>query len=96
MAALDGDRKPLLRKRLTGFLSWETVLLDRRTVVAPAPNRDQKGGPAMSTTSEPIDDSYPEAWKPQYVKEREQQRTEFELHVSALSDEELQRIRGDR
>ena len=51
-------------------------------------------------TTQPDDDSYPESWKPRHIREREreetQQRREFELHVSALSDEELERIRGDR
>jgi hypothetical protein len=46
--------------------------------------------------TEPVDDSYPAAWRPSYIRERDQQRAEFEIHVAALSDEELQRIRGDQ
>jgi hypothetical protein len=50
----------------------------------------------MTMTEQPDDDSYPSSWKPQHVRERDAQRAEFELHVSALSDEELERIRRDR
>lgn len=52
------------------------------------------------TTQPADDDSYPDAWKPRHIKEREQkearQREEFELAVAALTPEELQQIRGDR
>ena len=47
----------------------------------------------MST--EPVDDSYPDAWKPHHVRERDALRAEFEAHVNALSVEELKRIRGE-
>lgn len=47
-------------------------------------------------TEQPDDDSYPASWTPRHIRERDAERTEFELHVSALSDEELKRIRGDR
>ena len=49
------------------------------------------------STPEPVDDSYPDSWKPIWIKEREAQRTEFETRVANLSDEALKRIRrGDR
>jgi hypothetical protein len=46
-------------------------------------------------TTQPSDDdsSYPESWKPKWVRERDAARAEFEAHVAALSDEELKRIR---
>ena len=43
------------------------------------------------STPEPTD--YPSSWKPSYIKEREQQRDEFEERVARLSDVEIQRIR---
>ena len=52
------------------------------------------------STPDPVDDdsSYPEAWTPPHIRRRRQeeaqQREEFEIHVAALSDAELKRIRG--
>lgn len=53
------------------------------------------------TTPTPDDDSYPEAWRPAHLRERDRQiaaqREEFEERVAALSDTDLERIRkGDR
>ena len=55
---------------------------------------DQKGGDM--TTPEPEPTEYPSNWVPRHIKEREQERAEFEIHVAALTDEDLKRIRGDR
>ena len=41
------------------------------------------------STPEP-DDSYPSQWRPSYIKERDEQRTEMELTVSAMSDAEFE------
>ena len=46
--------------------------------------------------TEPVDDSYP--WGcggSRHIRERDQERTEFETMVASLSDEELERIRRD-
>ena len=45
--------------------------------------------------TEPVDDSYPSNWRPRHIRERDQERTEFETMVASLSDEELERIRRD-
>jgi hypothetical protein len=39
------------------------------------------------------DDDYPAAWRPPERRRLDEARTEFELHVAALSDDELKRIR---
>jgi hypothetical protein len=54
----------------------------------------------MTEQPEPVDDSYPSSWKPAYVKEREQRRTEMELAAGAMSEEDwksfCERARGHR
>lgn len=53
-------------------------------------------------TTEPVDDRYPESWKPDYIKERDARvdMTAMEMHAAAMSDEEwaafTRRARGDR
>lgn len=48
--------------------------------------------------TEPAADDYPPQWRPKERREMDQQRqdrSEFELHVSALSNEEITRIRQE-
>ena len=49
-------------------------------------------------TTQPADDDYPRQWWPKERREREEQRTEMEMVVSAMSDEEfsafIRRTRG--
>lgn len=42
------------------------------------------------------DDDYPASWRPRERRQRDEARAEFELHVQALSDDELKRIRGGK
>ena len=46
----------------------------------------------MPTTPDPVDDSYPEQWKPQHIKDRDKKidPTEAELWLGSLSPAELQ------
>ena len=48
------------------------------------------------STPEPIDDSFPESWKPRERRQADAQRAEFEKHIRALASEELERILKDR
>lgn len=65
----------------------------------PAPNRDQRGGPAMSTQPEP-DDSYPSSWTPKGLRDREIQPTAVEVWLASLDESEFdalaRRVRGYR
>jgi hypothetical protein len=46
----------------------------------------------MSTTPEPIDDSYPESWKPRYVKEREAANRPPDIERELLGMDPLERV----
>ena len=46
-------------------------------------------------SEQPPDDSYPDAWKPAHVRERDAKRVEFETHIASLSDAEIARIRDE-
>lgn len=59
------------------------------------PGPTQRKDDMTTPTPEPSTE-YPSAWRPAHIRARDEQRTEFELHVAALSDEDLERIRGDR
>jgi hypothetical protein len=51
-------------------------------------------------TTEPIDDSYPESWKPSYVRDRDAVPSATETWLASLSDDEFtaltKKVRGDR
>jgi hypothetical protein len=46
----------------------------------------------MTEQPEPVDDSYPSSWKPQYIRERDAKLdpTEMELAIGAMTPAELQ------
>jgi hypothetical protein len=44
----------------------------------------------MTEQPEPVDDSYPASWRPSWVRERDERRTEMELAAGAMSEAQWQ------
>jgi hypothetical protein len=79
------------RTRLTELPSWDLVLPEAPSWSSSWPDQEE----AHMTDELPADD-YPRQWRPKErieMDKRRQDRTEFELHVAALSDEDIRQIR---